>query len=286
MLKRPALVYRCLQTSVKRPYHLNALEHLRKIEILKPESQPSQKPKKIGDGSIGVIHVIKNKYYGRPNPMQRKFLEDLEQQQDRRKKSNLSLKEEKREDLEKIMKECQKLFKEITMQANDGDVKKICKELAQKEKLDKEKIKKKCRELAAREKCEKDKMKKKCKKLLKKDKCKKKKTCKEEKPCQEEDPCEKKSCCPKDPCAKKPKKVDPCKKKDPCKKEDPCKKKAVNWKKKCKEVAEREQCKKLAEKKKFKKMIRICKNLAAKAKCKKMAEKEMCRKKAKKGKKK
>jgi len=122
------------------------------LEILKPESQPSQKHKKFGDGSIGVIHVIKNEYYGLPNPMHRKFREDLEKHQDRRKESNLSLKEEKREDLEKMLKECQKLVKEITMQANDGDVKKICKELAQKEKMDKEKIKKKCRELAKREK--------------------------------------------------------------------------------------------------------------------------------------
>ncbi|XP_001979131.3 sperm-specific protein Don juan [Drosophila erecta] len=281
MLKRPAFVHRCLQTSFKRGNPLNVLGHLRKKVICKPESQPSQKPKKFEDASIGVIHIIKNEYYAITNPMHRKFLDDLEQQKDQRNKLNRSLKEERRDDLQKMVKECQKLVKEITMQGKDSDVKKVCKELAQKEKSEKEKIKKRCRELAAREKCEKDQLKKKCKELRKKDKCKKKVVCEVEEPCEEQDPCEK-CCCP---CAKKPKKVDPCKKKDPCKKEDPCKKKKVDWKKKCKEVAKREQCKKLAEKEKFQKMIKQCKKLAEKEKCRKMAEKEKCRKKAKKGKK-
>ncbi|XP_039494523.1 sperm-specific protein Don juan [Drosophila santomea] len=279
MLKRPVLVHRCLQTSVKRFYHLNVLEHLGNKVIYKPLSQPSQKPKKIEDGSIGVIQIIKNEYNALTNPMHRRFLDDLEEQKDQRNNLNRSLKEKKGDDLQKMAKGCQKLVKEITMKGNDGDAKKLCKELAQKEKSDKEKIKKRCRELAAKEKCEKDKLKKQCKELLEKGKCKKKETCEEEEEEEEEDPCVK--CC----CPKKRKKVDPCKKKDPCKKEDPCKKKTVDWKKKCMEVAKREQCKKLAEKKKFKKMIKMCKMQAEKDKCRKMAEKEKCRKKAKKGKK-
>ncbi|XP_037729773.1 sperm-specific protein Don juan [Drosophila subpulchrella] len=284
MFKRSALILsRCTHSSFFRTHHLKVLANIQNEDICNPDGLSSQRPKRFGDGSIGVIHVQEQESSELANPLQRHFLDDLERQRDQRIDLNRWLKEEKNVDFEKMKRESQKLVKEITMEGHDSDVKKVCKELAQKEKSEKEKIKQKCRELVAREKCEKDKLKKMCKELNKKDKGKKKDKCEKKDPCEEEDPCAEKDPCPKkDPCAEKPKKKDPCEKEDPCKKVDPCDVKKIDWDKKCMEIAKKEKCKKMAEKAKMKKMIKKCKKFAEKEKCRKLAEKEKCRKKAQK----
>jgi len=138
------------------------------LDICNPDGLFSQRPKRFGDGSIGVIHVQEQECSELANPMQRHFLDDLERQKDQRIGLNRWLKEEKNVDFEKMKRECQKLVKEITMKGHDSDVKKVCKELAQKEKSEKAKMKKmikKCKKFAEKEKC---------RKLAEKEKCRKK----------------------------------------------------------------------------------------------------------------
>nr|XP_017005854.2 sperm-specific protein Don juan isoform X2 [Drosophila takahashii] len=85
MFKRSALILsRCTLPSFSRNHHLKVLANLNNEEICKPDDLSCQRPKRCGDGLMGVIQVQKHECSELANPMQRQFLDDLEQQHGQR----------------------------------------------------------------------------------------------------------------------------------------------------------------------------------------------------------
>ncbi|KAH8265216.1 hypothetical protein KR038_001444 [Drosophila bunnanda] len=224
MFKKSAVVFGrcaqdCLRRRVVRPNLLVRSHHLANFKNAGIQDQRLERriesPKKLEDGSVGIIHVQGQESAHLVNPMQRQLLNDLELQQNR------WLKEEK-----KNQDDVESLTKQITMSAGGGKDKskdkckggddKKKKEEAEKKKCAEMEQKKKCEEAAKKADADKKKkeQEKKCKDMAEKEKCKKMAA-------------------------------------DAKKKEADKKKKEQE--KKCKEMAEKEKCKKLAEGEKGKK---------------------------------
>ncbi|KAH8248329.1 hypothetical protein KR032_000807 [Drosophila birchii] len=219
----------CLRSRSTRPSFLVRSHHLANFKNAGIQdrrlARPNESPKTLKDGSVGVIHVQGQESATLVNPMQRRFLNDLELQQNR------WLKEEK-----KNQDDAESLTKQITMKAAGGDKGDACKD--GKGGKDDEKKKK---EAAEKKKCEEMAQKKKCEEAAKKGEADKKKAEAEKKKKEQEKKC--KEMAEKEKCNKM---AADAKKKE-------AEKKKKEQEKKCKEMAEKEKCKKLAEEEKAKK---------------------------------
>ncbi|KAH8362255.1 hypothetical protein KR200_007660 [Drosophila serrata] len=230
MFKQSALVFGrcaqdCLRTRVMRPRFLVRSHHLANFKNAGIQDQRlgrrNDSPKKLEDGSVGVIHVQGQESATLANPMQRRFLNDLELQQNR------WLKEEK-----KNQDDVGSPTKQITMSAGGGDKCKGGKDADKKKKEEAEK--KKCAEME---------QKKKCAEAAKKAEEEKKKAEADKKKKEQEQAKKCKEMAEKEKCNKM---AADAKKKE-------AEKKKKEQAKKCKEMAEKEKCKKLAEAEKCKK---------------------------------
>ncbi|XP_020799317.1 sperm-specific protein Don juan-like [Drosophila serrata] len=165
----------CLSSHILRPNFLVRSHHLANFKNAGIQDQRLGRridsPKKLEDGSIGIIHVQGQESANLVNPMQRRFLNDLELQQNR------WLKEEK-----KNQDDLGSLTKQITMSAGakdkgkskggKGDDKKK-KEAAEKKKCAEMELKQKCADAAKKAEADKKKKEeeKKCQELADKEMC-------------------------------------------------------------------------------------------------------------------
>ncbi|KAH8362243.1 hypothetical protein KR200_003499 [Drosophila serrata] len=223
----------CLCSHVVRPNFLVRSYHLANFKNAGIQDQRlgrrNDSPKKLEDGSVGVIHVQGQESATLANPMQRKFLNDLELQQNR------WLKEEK-----KNQDDLGSLTKQITMSAGGGDKCKGGKDADKKKKEEAEK--KKCAEME---------QKKKCAEAAKKAEEEKKKAEADKKKKEQETAKKCKEMAEKEKCNKMA--AEAKKKEEAEKKKKAEEKKKKEQEKKCKEMAEKEKCKKMADAEKSKK---------------------------------